>query len=459
METITMEQDAMAQAKDLKDNSSLSNDDLKKLHEMSPTYPGWGMDFENAFDSYEAGDGGRFKASCRELKEKQRVFDGVKLLHRMGALAALVLTYPGGEQDFQNAAECHMIKNVSNEENDRMFQDKLEGMKNKERVYVGDRTHPDIVAIDKLELTYPGWEVDYQFAFSAHCEAPSARFPAAFHALRERQQVFSGDRSHWRLVQLDKMTLSYPGWEEDIKEVEDWHLVNDMNNGMFFEVLEGMKDQQMIYMGWDHDSTDSPSTGRFFTDLDKKLTTLSEPESESVLSYSSKSTGSDQGSFSTFEKEADSVEIKAPPTACYQGCYMSITESLKTHAQKKKQLVEERTQSRPKPGPEARTPSRPPTTTTTTTTRVLANKGWFAPRPAAGALLCHGQSNDSEGTSDKRVNLGKCVVCLNRKKTHVFMPCGHLCACAPCGSRAMKMMAGCPICRGKADQTFRVFLA
>lgn len=605
METFSTEQGAMTQAKDLRDSSHLWDDGLKQLSEMNPTYPGWGSDFENAFDSYEAGDGDQFMASCRMLEEKQHAFQNFKSYNRLKALVALVLTYPGSEQDLQSAEEWNIknvsnqendrifqgklddmknketlyigdsihphiaaadkleitypgyqcalssahlnalvtlvltypgneedlqiaeewtiknvpnqendiifqdmldslkykealhvgddtnhpglegalssthlnavvalvltypgseqdlqsaeewtIKNVSNEENDRIFQDKLDGMRNKETLHVGDRTHPHIVAVDKLEITYPRWEEDYQCAVSAHCEAPSARFPDAFHALRERQQVFSGDRSHWRLVQLDSLKLSYPGWEEDVKEVEEWHLqnaVNDTNNGMFNEVLEGMKDQQMICMGWDHDSMDSASIGRSSTDLDTSLA-LSESNSvlESPSSCSSKSTASAQeGSFSKLEKEADPA--KTVEEACYQGCYRSISESLKTHEKKKKKLVKERSQSRPAvPGPEARsaTPSR--------SSRVLGSKSWFAPRPAP-RQVAH-DSNDNEGSDDKRANLGKCVVCLNRASTHVFVPCGHLCACAPCGSRAMKTTGACPICRGIAAQTFRVFL-
>lgn len=436
-----MGQDATAQVNVLEDSSSLSNDALKKLNEMKLSYPGWEMDFEDAFDSYEAGDKDRFKISCRKLDEKQRVFDDYKSFNRLKALVALVLTYPGSEQDLQSAEEWH-IKNISNEENNKIFQDKLDGMQNKENLYVGDRTHPNIVALDNLEFTYPGWEGDYQHAMSELCEAPSARFPDAFHALRERQRVFSGDRSHWRLVQLDTMKLSYPGWEEDVKEVEDWHFqnaVNDVNNSMFNEVLEGVKDQQMICMGWEHDSTDAPSIDRSISDLDNNSTQSQSTQSQSESSYSSRSTCSAHGSFYKLEKQADPAEIKAS--------YMSISESLKMHEQKKKQLMEERSLSRPKPETEARPPARPPA-------KVLANRSRVAPRPAPRL----GNSNANNEGSDKQVDLGKCVVCMNRTKTHVFVPCGHLCACAACGSRAMKTTAVCPICREAADRTFRVFL-
>ena len=41
------------------------------------------------------------------------------------------------------------------------------------------------------------------------------------------------------------------------------------------------------------------------------------------------------------------------------------------------------------------------------------------------------------------------VVCLNGKKTHAMIPCGHKCACAACGQLIMAAGKGgsCPICR------------
>jgi hypothetical protein len=59
-----------------------------------------------------------------------------------------------------------------------------------------------------------------------------------------------GDRSHWRLLELDNLSLSYAGWKEDVAEVEQWHLKfadDEKNKDLFLEVVEGLKDQERLY--------------------------------------------------------------------------------------------------------------------------------------------------------------------------------------------------------------------
>jgi hypothetical protein len=61
---------------------------------------------------------------------------------------------------------------------------------------------------------------------------------------------------------------------------------------------------------------------------------------------------------------------------------------------------------------------------------------------AAGA----GQSNDD------------CVVCMDKKKTDMFLPCGHRCVCAACAQTVSGgAAAACPICRKPITGTMRVY--
>ncbi|CAK0888759.1 unnamed protein product [Prorocentrum cordatum] len=51
-----------------------------------------------------------------------------------------------------------------------------------------------------------------------------------------------------------------------------------------------------------------------------------------------------------------------------------------------------------------------------------------------------------------------CVVCLSSTKTHAFLPCGHRCVCAECGSAvADQASAACPICRILVDHVLQIF--
>ena len=50
-----------------------------------------------------------------------------------------------------------------------------------------------------------------------------------------------------------------------------------------------------------------------------------------------------------------------------------------------------------------------------------------------------------------------CNVCLDKEKTHLFLPCGHLCVCETCMTRIMKSSTPCPICRDLPHKSIRVY--
>lgn len=55
----------------------------------------------------------------------------------------------------------------------------------------------------------------------------------------------------------------------------------------------------------------------------------------------------------------------------------------------------------------------------------------------------------------KREN--ECVVCLDKPKSHVILPCMHLCLCDDCAVSWVKKNAKCPICSKKLTQILRIF--
>ena len=74
-----------------------------------------------------------------------------------------------------------------------------------------------------------------------------------------------------------------------------------------------------------------------------------------------------------------------------------------------------------------------------------------APRPQLTQALRHQQQPDeSEKKEDTNTPApvvaedDVCVVCIEKKKNMVFIPCGHLCCCAVCGN---KVGSQCPVCR------------
>lgn len=182
----------------------------------------------------------------------------------------------------------------------------------------------------KESYTYDGWEKDYTVAKEAASESTtSLSFRNAVHRLNEKQRAHEGDRSHPRLVALDRLSLTYPGAEDDIRNAERAHFDNyyDFENSdddvYFQSKLEGLQNRQQLFFG-----------------------------------YSAK-----------------------------------------------------------------------PGRTTT------------------------GKSHDEIAAM-----LGACVICGERNKTHLFDPCGHLCACQSCGDQVMRNAdPACPICRIPSNKVMKVF--
>jgi hypothetical protein len=68
--------------------------------------------------------------------------------------------------------------------------------------------------------------------------------------------------------------------------------------------------------------------------------------------------------------------------------------------------------------------------------------------PAASAQLLQ--------TADK--SSAECCVCMEGRKSHSFVPCGHLCVCSGCADGIMSASKECPMCRQVSMLCMRVFI-
>lgn len=50
-----------------------------------------------------------------------------------------------------------------------------------------------------------------------------------------------------------------------------------------------------------------------------------------------------------------------------------------------------------------------------------------------------------------------CVICMSNQRTHILVPCGHLCLCATCVDMALDRLGSCPLCRGQIQSAMRVY--
>jgi hypothetical protein len=55
---------------------------------------------------------------------------------------------------------------------------------------------------------------------------------------------------------------------------------------------------------------------------------------------------------------------------------------------------------------------------------------------------------------DKMTDMLRCKICMDKRVEFVFLPCGHICACAACGLT----MSKCPLCRLTIRTVSRVFM-
>ena len=53
----------------------------------------------------------------------------------------------------------------------------------------------------------------------------------------------------------------------------------------------------------------------------------------------------------------------------------------------------------------------------------------------------------------------ECVVCSKAPRTHVFVPCGHMCACKTCSSRVMESRKVCPMCNQSSIMATKVIVS
>ncbi|CAK0805118.1 unnamed protein product [Prorocentrum cordatum] len=81
-------------------------------------------------------------------------------------------------------------------------------------------------------------------------------------------------------------------------------------------------------------------------------------------------------------------------------------------------------------------------------------------RASTGVVEPPGKKVRTEGvnvehTLDAEAQL--CTVCLDAKKTHICVPCGHICVCESCASSLCKQPKLCPLCRTSCTQVIKVF--
>lgn len=169
-------------------------------------------------------------------------------------LDSLHLSYPGFERDRREVEAIHFgnaKKNLGFDAAIRRLRVKQRAYEEQRSIKTLNRSHPNLVALDALELTYPGWEKDVAKVEKIY-SSDSSNFGDVIHRLQIRELRHQNDRSHYRLQEIDQLKLSYPGWKADIRTLEKFHFENasflEQGDSLFQSKLDGLKRRQQIYL-------------------------------------------------------------------------------------------------------------------------------------------------------------------------------------------------------------------
>ena len=192
----------------------------------------------------------------------------------------VVLTYPGWELDKEQAeqlfleyssstttASRHNSNHNSNSNSSCFFRQKMTAMINKQRLYEGDRSHPELQALDATQFTYPGWQHDQEECLRRHTGDCRVWHLAGFYDLLDQMKrkqsilvadISSRDDHRWRA--LESHCFTYDGWQVDKAQAEQYYIVYSSNStttadsalveetsDCFTLKVQGMKHKQCLH--------------------------------------------------------------------------------------------------------------------------------------------------------------------------------------------------------------------
>ena len=231
-----------------------SHPNLKVVDDLrsSVSYNGCSADIDDLERAHLEGNEYEFEDTLFKIREREKMKHGDRSHDRLAQLDSLRwgLTYEGWEKDFMEAEMAHV-----NSYSLDFFRFHLNKLKRRQAIHGGDYSHDDLKFLYSLNLTYPDWQVDFDEAVENHKNGYDM-CPILRWCMLEKQRMHEGDRSHPRLVALDKCahSLTYPDWKKDVKAVEVQHvscrqfsLIGNSVPDEFLALLEDLSIKQYEY--------------------------------------------------------------------------------------------------------------------------------------------------------------------------------------------------------------------
>ena len=410
-----------------------------ELNSLNLSYPGWEDDVKIEMEAHMEGRDIRHRIP--RLLEAQRVHDGNRSHWRLIELDFLDLSYPGWEVDVKEAERFH-IRNGECILSDSAFSRMIMGLRSKQQLLNGDRSHPNLQRLDSLELNYPGWQdefvsVEKDYQCGDYC------FEQKLFVLEERQRMYDDDRSHPRLLELDRCSFNYPGWDGDLRKTEEAHLQQVVGSPTFETCLLSMKNkEQMIVMGL----RSHPNLVR----LDRLRFTYFDWETDFLAAEQAHQSGSQDKFESKFEilkvRQRVSWGRRSHPhlvqldelELTYPGWQEDFQTAQQLHLSREitmsREILFERLVEKMKDEQTLHVGSGSPR---------LGSEG-------TRTTTNSGMQNHTPGT---------CIICMTNQSTHALVPCGHFCMCRKCTTKSMKRGIQCPLCRQRVTGSMKIFFS
>jgi len=404
------------------------------------TYEGHENDLKELEKAHFTKGGLGFKNILHRIRETEKLSKGDRSHPNLVRLDKLMkkLTYDGWRDDVQEAEKKHLYSPFD-------FEYVVRRIERKKKVSVGDRSDKDLKFLDSLRLTYPGWEKDWQQAFDHYIGGFTLRCFGFKFCLTEKQRMHEGDRSHPRLVALDSLKLTYPGWQKDAHKYEQKHVCLGLNG---FEMLIGspadtaiaiLKSKQQRYCGIKGASWMLPDQ-RTIVNTQWTFPGCKE-QVKYVLGSTSQNFAGTLEHFQLRQMMHDEdysnhpllIKLKSMKFS-YPGwekdinnakreLYSSLTMWKDSHERNMQEMQNKQT----------------------------VYDGYV--RSLKKETMTMGEQKEEEETG-----LKECVICWSAPRTHVFVPCGHMCACKSCSETLIENRKVCPACNQASTMAIEVFM-
>ncbi|CAB9515242.1 expressed unknown protein [Seminavis robusta] len=409
-----------------------SHPDMVALENEVFSYDGWEQDKQDAIKIHSGECSvlylGSFAEKLELMRRKERIHHNRHSFDALRELDELHCTYDGAQADLAIAERLFMDHPES-----ALFHKKVTAMAIKQKVLVeGDKSHPDLVALESQVFSYDGWQADKEEAMQRIlgdcCLLFLGEFAIKFDEMKRKEQAFRDRTLVEELQYLERLPLDYPGWEYDKASAERLYLeyfcsssASDATTSLFHRKVQCMQTKQRLHDG---DRSDPNIRALDATQFSYEGWQDDKQEAEQRLTGDCILLHMGSSGFQDVFAKMKNKELMHTNRRNLRG--LQNLDSLLLHNRNQQE-----------------------------------NNKASDTDETASISSCSTAAGEEEVDEQKN---NTCVVCFEAEPSHAYIPCGHRCICSDCAELqyASSCDSGtemkCPICREPTVCVTRIFL-